>query len=710
MFMVGQMVSEMNFVHHISKVFRDFGGGYSSAITHTMSHELGHGVYKLQHTFAYKQLAETKGKTDNLMDYNGGSFLAHYQWRVMQDSVMFVWKVLQEDEDGMHSDSDCKNVWLTPCATSLSSVVENHLGLFEELHHTGGKEYWLETSYGKSISIDNFPDWTSIRRDNIDYMEQIHENEDADVNLSALKKGNVYVDFVLKSERRELNTIFKGWTIYIYAFKDNPTLSGYKIHKNSEYESNSRVKVLYKDCLGGDVFVCFFDEDGALAVVFQLDYFEISSSSSRIMRGKKDAEYWRDYLLNSYIYNWTEELQEEKPLQERFMPTDRYIVSVNDATIRKSEDRTKFENKNIPMGTEVVIESESEVNGKVVAYVKLVDSDPELFYYTTKSNLTKIEVLEKPEDAFFIFGNSVKLPYSSVPTGESHDLKDEFKVIARCGDYVRIASSSLKEFRKNSEGFWIKEPKLTAAQISEARKEIEKITDVDKKAEAYLKLQKRVMFKNQRNNESTLFKKDSKGKETTEKVNIGDVMCNVTCTAMALEMLGLSNPCANDIPPLQYEDCIEKNITWEHEGTFKYKPLNDGNKYDDAREWAAGRQSAVRNMFGDKVAVTTKVDLSVKKDIDKIKALIMERLKLGDGVIVSYSGHFIRIKSCDDNGYYYDDPYGKYTITSTGRSWNGNYNGKTSEEGVGQNNYRRWSDFKILVEPITFTVEYYHLK
>jgi hypothetical protein len=342
--------------------------------------------------------------------------------------------------------------------------------------------------------------------------------------------------------------------------------------------------------------------------------------------------------------------------------------------------------------------------------VEVVGSNPKQLHYTAASNLTKIEVLEKPEDAFFIFGNSVKLPYSSVPTGESHDLKDEFKVIARCGDYVRIASSSLKEFGKNSEGFWIKEPKLTATQIAEARNEIEKITDVDKKAEAYLQLQKRVMYKNQRNNESTLFKKDSKGKETTEKVNIGDVMCNVTCTAMALEMLGLSNPCVNENPPLQYEDCIEKNITWEHDSTFSYSDLNDGNEYDDAREWAAGRKSAVRNMFGDKVAVTTKADLSVKKDIDKIKALIMERLKLGDGVIVSYSGHFIRIKSCDDNGYYYDDPYGKYTITSTGRSWNRNYNGKTSEEGVGQNNYRRWSDFKILVKPIRFTVEYYHLK
>jgi hypothetical protein len=34
------------------------------------------------------------------MDYNNGDFLAHYQWRVMQDSVMFVWGLFQDDEDG----------------------------------------------------------------------------------------------------------------------------------------------------------------------------------------------------------------------------------------------------------------------------------------------------------------------------------------------------------------------------------------------------------------------------------------------------------------------------------------------------------------------------------------------------------------------------------------------------------------------------------
>ncbi|MBP5524708.1 MAG: hypothetical protein J6Y11_03790 [Paludibacteraceae bacterium] len=35
------------------------------------------------------------------LDYNNGDFLAHYQWRVMQDSIMFVWGLFQDDEDGM---------------------------------------------------------------------------------------------------------------------------------------------------------------------------------------------------------------------------------------------------------------------------------------------------------------------------------------------------------------------------------------------------------------------------------------------------------------------------------------------------------------------------------------------------------------------------------------------------------------------------------
>ena len=34
-----------------------------------VAHEIGHGVYKLQHTFDYDGLVEKKAQTDNIMDY-----------------------------------------------------------------------------------------------------------------------------------------------------------------------------------------------------------------------------------------------------------------------------------------------------------------------------------------------------------------------------------------------------------------------------------------------------------------------------------------------------------------------------------------------------------------------------------------------------------------------------------------------------------------
>lgn len=95
-----------------------------------VAHELGHGVYKFQHTFDYKALSDMKEKTDNLMDYAGGNFLAHYQWRVMQDSVMFVWKGLQDDEDGL---------WTT----------DGHFYLFTYLSMRIGNDYETALKYGK---------------------------------------------------------------------------------------------------------------------------------------------------------------------------------------------------------------------------------------------------------------------------------------------------------------------------------------------------------------------------------------------------------------------------------------------------------------------------------------------------------------------------------------------------------------------------------
>jgi hypothetical protein len=63
--------------------------------SHTAAHELGHGVFGLEHTFP--EIAE--GASDNLMDYAGASHLAHWQWLVVGEPLMVI-SIFDEEEEG----------------------------------------------------------------------------------------------------------------------------------------------------------------------------------------------------------------------------------------------------------------------------------------------------------------------------------------------------------------------------------------------------------------------------------------------------------------------------------------------------------------------------------------------------------------------------------------------------------------------------------
>ena len=104
----------------------------------------------------------------------------------------------------------------------------------------------------------------------------------------------------------------------------------------------------------------------------------------------------------------------------------------------------------------------------------------------------------------------------------------------------------------------------------------------------------------------------------------------------------------------------------------------------------------------------TYVGYSVPRDSIQIKNYIVDKLKRGYGVIIGYGGHIVRVQSCDELGYVYDDPYGSYAIgTNQTKIW-GLTNSSTDESGVGKDNIRKWSDFKSLVTNQDFIIEYYY--
>ena len=64
----------------------------------TIAHEICHGAFHLKHTFAQDDFLAAERSTDNLMDYNDGKTLNHWQWKDIHQpkSVRFKW--LQDEE------------------------------------------------------------------------------------------------------------------------------------------------------------------------------------------------------------------------------------------------------------------------------------------------------------------------------------------------------------------------------------------------------------------------------------------------------------------------------------------------------------------------------------------------------------------------------------------------------------------------------------
>ena len=59
---------------------RQVGFIYDNPTLETVAHELGHGAFNLRHTFSPKAYLAPEGKTQNLMDYAGGTELWQEQW------------------------------------------------------------------------------------------------------------------------------------------------------------------------------------------------------------------------------------------------------------------------------------------------------------------------------------------------------------------------------------------------------------------------------------------------------------------------------------------------------------------------------------------------------------------------------------------------------------------------------------------------------
>jgi hypothetical protein len=205
---------------------------------------------------------------------------------------------------------------------------------------------------------------------------------------------------------------------------------------------------------------------------------------------------------------------------------------------------------------------------------------------------------------------------------------------------------------------------LTVDEIADIRENYIKSLPEDQQAEAYLELQMKVPYHNQRDNNQEQY--------------VADRMCNLTSEAMCFEYLGISNP----NPDMQFEDYLEQ--------------IRIENGYGDRTTQGARAKLAKhlgvcydKENFNDKFS---------QKRTD-LESYILPKLKSGYSVMLSVwpdcKGHLVRVLNIDSEGITVDDPYGRVTDFVTRENCSGSgydLNSETAEDNKGDNNLWLWSD------------------
>ena len=117
-------------------VFTDSHSGVEDIIT-TIAHELGHGVYRLEHTFSEKGIP--KGQSKNLMDYANGRDLYKYQWDFVHNPASVI-TLFDDEEEAAYEVSDL-------LALNIQSSVDDPTAFFAK--------YTFITPAGGAITLPN---------------------------------------------------------------------------------------------------------------------------------------------------------------------------------------------------------------------------------------------------------------------------------------------------------------------------------------------------------------------------------------------------------------------------------------------------------------------------------------------------------------------------------------------------------------------------
>ncbi len=136
-----------------------YGYAYKSKDKNTPAHELGHGVFRLEHPWSNKLIKTPQASTNLLMDYTGGAELSHFDWKQINDPKIKIYAFQKQTEGELKLN---KNEYLgfAPNGKVITSIPKNYTGVFNydsyfitEFHSSDGIYIWDGNVYRKGNDV-----------------------------------------------------------------------------------------------------------------------------------------------------------------------------------------------------------------------------------------------------------------------------------------------------------------------------------------------------------------------------------------------------------------------------------------------------------------------------------------------------------------------------------------------------------------------------
>ena len=136
-----------------------YGYAYKSKDKNTPAHELGHGVFRLEHPWSNKLIKTPRASTNLLMDYAGAAELSHFDWKQINDPKIKIY-AFQKQEEGELKLNKNEYLGFAPNGKVITSIPKNYTGVFKSdsyfitgFHSSDGIYIWDGNVYRKGNDV-----------------------------------------------------------------------------------------------------------------------------------------------------------------------------------------------------------------------------------------------------------------------------------------------------------------------------------------------------------------------------------------------------------------------------------------------------------------------------------------------------------------------------------------------------------------------------